>query len=82
MTVAHHIGAAQQAVWSPERVGVIIAGFEVPHTHVHVFGMNTMGDMNFANAATEVDHAELAGFAQQIRDALAAAGHSQASSSS
>lgn len=75
MTVAHNIGSAQQTVWSPERVGVIIAGFEVPHTHVHVFGMNTMGDMDFANAAAQVDHGQLAGYATQIRQALEAAGH-------
>lgn len=78
MTVAHHIGVAQQAIWSPERIGLIIAGFEVPHTHLHVFGMNTMGDMDFANAAAEVDHGEMAGFASQLRDTLAAHGHSAA----
>lgn len=78
MTVAHHIGKAQQAVWAPERVGMIIAGFEVPHTHVHVFGMNAMGDMDFANAATEVDHTQLAGFATQIRDSLTSNGHQAA----
>ena len=53
----------------------MIAGFEVPHTHVHVLAMNTMGDMSFANAAASVDHGELAEFAASIRDALTSAGH-------
>ena len=78
MRVGHHIGTALQAVFSPARVGLMIAGFEVPHTHVHVLGLETMGDMSFANAAAEVDHAELAGFATSIRTALSAAGHPEA----
>ena len=34
-----------------ERVGVIIAGYEVPHTHVHVIPTNSMAELAFANAA-------------------------------
>lgn len=75
MQVSHHIGGAVQAVFSPERVGLMIAGFEVPHTHVHVMAINTMGDMNFANAATDVDHGQLAGFASDLRAALRDSGH-------
>lgn len=79
MTVAHHLGNAIKSVFSPERVGLMIAGFEVPHTHVHVLQLNTMSDMSFANAATSVDHGQLAGFAASIRSALEAAGHTGAS---
>lgn len=75
MAVSHHVGTAIQQVFSPTRVGQMIAGFEVPHTHVHVLGVNTMGDMSFANAATEVDHTKLASFAGDLRTALRAAGH-------
>ena len=35
--VAHAIGAAVRDVWQPPRVGLMVAGFEVPHLHVHVF---------------------------------------------
>ena len=76
MAVAHHIGLALRSVFSPERIGQMIAGFEVPHTHVHVLALNTMDDMSFANAATQVDHAQLAAHAEQLRSALTAAGHS------
>ena len=78
MVVAHHVGNAIKSVFSPERVGLMIAGFEVPHTHLHVMQINNMGDMSFANAAVSVDHDQLAGFARSIRDALVAAGHSNA----
>lgn len=70
MTVAHHIGNAIKTVFSPERVGLMIAGFEVPHTHLHVLQLNTMADMSFANAAQTVDHDELAGYATALTTAL------------
>ena len=36
------IGVAQERAFACERVGVVIAGYEVPHTHVHVIPTNTM----------------------------------------
>ena len=78
MQVSHHIGNAIKSVFSPERVGLMIAGFEVPHTHLHIMQINDMGDMSFANAAATVDHGQLAGFADSIRAALADAGHDAA----
>jgi len=75
MAVAKRIGDAQKVEFTPERVGLMIAGFEVPHTHVHVIPINTMADMDFANAAQSVDHDELAGFATRLRAQLESAGH-------
>jgi len=75
MKVAHHLGNAVKQVFSPIRIGLMIAGFEVPHTHLHVLQLNDMSDMSFANAAASVDHDQLAGFAGAIRNALADAGH-------
>jgi len=70
MTVGHKVGKAIQTVFLPERVGLMLAGFEVPHTHLHVLALNSMGDMSFANAATDVDHGELAEFAAQLKAVL------------
>jgi len=53
----------------------MIAGFEVPHTHIHILQLNDMSDMNFVNAATTVDHGQLGDFAGSIRQALEAQGH-------
>jgi len=75
MSVSHHVGNAIKNVFSPARIGQMIAGFEVPHTHVHVLQLNTMADMSFANASTAVDHGELADFASSLRTALEQAGH-------
>jgi diadenosine tetraphosphate (Ap4A) HIT family hydrolase len=75
MGVAQHVAKAQQAAFRPVRVGMIIAGFEVPHTHLHVIPVEDMGGLDFANAATSVDPAELAAAAEAIRAELRRAGH-------
>lgn len=68
--VARRIGEAQRAAFSPERVSLIIAGFEVPHLHLHVIPSQTMADLDFANAAPSVDPAELQTAADAITEAL------------
>lgn len=73
--VAHHVAQAQMAAFSPERVGMIIAGFEVPHTHLHLIPMNDMGGLDFAQAAASPDPAELDAAAEAIRGELRRAGH-------
>ena len=73
--VTRHIAQAQQMAFRPERVGVIIAGYEVPHTHIHVIPTNDMGELSFANAAASVDQETLEAGAEAIREALRAAGH-------
>jgi histidine triad (HIT) family protein len=74
-TVAHAIGAAVQAVWSPRRVGLLVAGFEVPHLHLHVFPAADMAAFDFANAARSVDPDEQDRQAVALRGALRGAGH-------
>jgi histidine triad (HIT) family protein len=73
--VAHAVGAAVRAVWQPRRVGLLVAGFEVPHLHVHVFPAADMAAFDFANAAATVDAAEQDGHAAALRAALQDAGH-------
>ena len=70
--VAHRVGRAQQAAFRCERVGMIIAGYEVPHTHIHVIPTDHMAQLDFANAATEVDRTEMDDAAHAIRVALQA----------
>jgi histidine triad (HIT) family protein len=73
--VAHAVGGAIRAVWAPPRVGLLVAGFEVPHLHVHVFPAADMRAFDFANAAASVDTATEDGYADALRSALRAAGH-------
>lgn len=78
--VAHSIGRAQMTVFSPPRIGLMIAGFEVPHTHVHVVPMQSMKQLDFANVSSNPDEAQLDIQLTQLRDALRATGHSSVSS--
>ena len=68
--VTRRIAVAQEKAFGCDRVGVIIAGYEVPHTHIHVIPTNDMSELSFANAAASVDRVELEAWAQAIRDAL------------
>jgi len=73
--VSHAIGAAVQTVYDPPRVGLLVAGFEVPHLHLHVFPAADMAAFDFANAARSVDAAEQDGHRDALRAALRDAGH-------
>ena len=75
MTVAHTIGRAQQELFTPLRVGLIIAGFEVPHAHLHVVPIDAMDHLNFANADPDADADDLDRVAELLRQTLRRAGH-------
>ena len=49
MDVAQRIGRAVCLAFGAERAGVIIAGLEVPHLHVHVFPAFNLTDFGFAH---------------------------------
>ena len=72
--VAHRVGWAIMDVFGPQRVATVMAGFEVPHVHLHVFGADSMSDLDFANAAASVEPAELAANAARLREALGTGG--------
>ena len=74
-SVAQAVGAAVRAVWAPPRVGLMVAGFEVPHLHLHVMQAADMGAFDFANAAPKIDPTEQDGYAEALRAALRTDGH-------
>ena len=74
MTVSRSIGQALQQAFSPEKVGVMIAGLEVPHVHVHLIPIEGLGDLNFANADPDPEPAALDAAAGAVRAALKALG--------
>jgi histidine triad (HIT) family protein len=75
--VGRVIGVAQAAAFDCARVGLIVAGYEVPHTHVHVIPTTSMAQLNFANAAVQVDPAALETAAEAIRKQLRAVGRDE-----
>jgi histidine triad (HIT) family protein len=74
MRVAQEIGAAQQAAFSPLRIGLIIAGLEVPHVHLHVVPIDGMQDLDFASADPSPDSDALDRAAATLRAELRARG--------
>jgi histidine triad (HIT) family protein len=75
--VTRVIAVAQHRAFGCERVGVIVAGYEVPHTHVHVIPTNSMAELSFANAAASVERDELEAAADAIRAELRAMDRSE-----
>lgn len=69
--VAQRVARAQQAVFSPARVALMIAGLEVPHLHLHVVPIRQEQDLHFANARRDVPAGELDEVAGRLRAALA-----------
>ncbi len=77
MVVARHVGRAQQAAFPCERIGMLVAGYEVPHTHVHVMPTDSMADFDFRNADPSARADVLDEVAERLRAALRAQGHAQ-----
>ncbi len=76
--VARSIGRAQQAAFPCVRVGLLIAGFDVPHVHLHVLPLQSMADIDLARTQTNPDPADLDDAASRLRATLTAQGHTQA----
>lgn len=74
--VTRTIGQALQRAFDPPRVGTAIAGFEVPHCHVHVVPLRELADLDFARVDPDPDPATLDDAAERIRAALRELGYS------
>jgi histidine triad (HIT) family protein len=75
MLVAREVGRAQMHAFTPRRIGVIIAGLEVPHCHLHLVPINVEAELSFSRADHDPDPAALDGAADRLRDALRDLGH-------
>lgn len=52
--VAVKVGKAIPCV----RVGIAVVGLEVPHAHIHLVPLNSVGDLNFANERLKLSETE------------------------
>lgn len=48
------------------RIGVMIAGLEVPHAHIHLVPMNSIGDLSFTNERVKPDQDKMAELAAAL----------------
>lgn len=67
--VAQKVGRAVMDVTGTERAAYMIAGFEVPHTHIHVFGANGMDEIT-APPMPSLDDAAMDDLAARLAEAL------------
>ncbi|MDR7330244.1 HIT family protein [Corynebacterium guangdongense] len=70
--VAQQVGRAVIEAFGSERAGYLLAGFEVPHAHIHVFPANDMSGYNLATAMRpdETDPAAMDEAAERLRELL------------
>ncbi len=71
MQVSQLIGKAVCRAFGAERAGMIIAGLEVPHLHVHVFPAYNLTDFGFANVDRNPSPESLDAAQAKIKAALA-----------
>ena len=69
MSFAKPIAVAIKVALSCSRVGVVVAGYEVPHAHVHLVPIQAIGDLNFAHAKP-ANMDDLKGLADKIVSVL------------
>lgn len=74
MKVSHQLGQVLKTSHQCVRVGLIIAGYEINHCHIHVIPTHTMADLDFKNAAASISREELEEQANRIRNAMEAGG--------
>ena len=51
------------------RIGMSVIGLEVPHAHVHLVPLNSMGDINFSKSKLNLSAEEMEAIAASIRSA-------------
>ena len=68
--VAQRIAAVLDSAFDCARVGVMVAGLEVPHCHIHLVPIRSEADLDFAKADPTPDPDDLDAAAERIRAGL------------
>jgi histidine triad (HIT) family protein len=67
---AKKIAIALKQVVPCKRIGIAVIGLEVPHVHIHLVPMNTMGDINFTKPKLSLSAEVMKAITEKIRTAL------------
>ncbi|MGC5048780.1 HIT family protein [Micrococcus porci] len=73
--VAQAIGRVQVRAFGAQRAGLMVAGYEIPHLHVHVWPSNSMNDYDMARVDNAPEPESLDEAAAAIRAGLREDGH-------
>lgn len=77
MRVAQAIGTVQVQAFNAQRAGLMVAGYEVPHLHVHVWPSNSLEDFDLDQVDNHPEPEDLDEAAEKIRAGLRVAGHTE-----
>lgn len=53
-----------------QRIGVMVAGLEVPHAHIHLIPMQAISDLSFTNPRPEIPQEQLQELSARLFDKL------------
>jgi len=75
--VARTVGRVQEAAFGVPRAGLVIAGYGVPHCHLHLIPLHDEKAISFASARHNVPADELDAAMERLRSALVEAGYGE-----
>lgn len=67
MLFAKKVAQKMERAISCERIGVAVIGLEVPHAHIHLVPLDTVGDIDFSQPKIRLSTEEMAEIADSIR---------------
>jgi len=67
---AKQVAKGLEAIIPCERIGVAVVGLEVPHAHVHLIPIDSVGDLSFSNPPVELSPEEFETLSASIREAI------------
>lgn len=73
MPIAKMIAKAIEKVVPCKRVGVAVVGLEVPHAHIHLIPLQTVGDLRFDKTPLDLSSDEMSALSQNIKQHIQSA---------
>lgn len=70
MVFAKKVALALEKSVECKRIGVAVIGLEVPHAHIHLVPIHTVGDINFAQPKQKFKDEEMKAIAEKIKSNL------------
>ena len=70
MVFAKKVALALEKSVECKRIGVAVIGPEVPHAHIHLVPIHTVGDINFAQPKQKFKDEEMKAIAEKIKSNL------------
>jgi len=67
MVFAKKVAQKMERAFPYERIGVAVIGLEVPHAHIHLVPLDTVGDIDFSQPKIRLSTEEMAEIADSIR---------------